>query len=232
LAQAVPEPAPGRPMATRAELQQLAAGLQVNAHSDAALLARVRTRLALGDFRPGDRVRVSVQQDSTLTDTFVVTSDTMLRLRSPAVGAMALRGVLRSELDDSVRHFVARFVVNPVVHAEPLLGIAIEGGVLRAGFYHVAADARLGDAVMAAGGATADARMDKLRVVRDGKTVLQGHALDVAIANGMTVDGAGVEDGDRIVVPQRGAGDLLSGINLLWALVSIAGGIYALSRAF
>ena len=215
-----------RAMATRAELERLAAG------GEPALAALAHQRLAHGDFRPGDRVWISVQGDTALTDTFTVAADTTLHLKSPTVGVLTLDGVLRSELEEATQRYIAQFIVHPVVRAEPLLRLSIQGAVVHAGFYHVAVNAPIGDAVMAAGGTTPDALMSKARVRRSDVTVLEGHALQAAIANGLTVDAADLHDGDQIEIPERRPSGFLSGINLMWALVSIAGGVYALSKAF
>lgn len=223
----------GGPMARRATLERLADGFAGRTDSASrAALARIRERLAHGDFPPGARIYVAVQGDTALTDTFAVASDTTVRFPSPTVGVLPLAGVLRSELQDTVQRYIARFVVHPVVRAEPLVRLSIQGGVLHAGFYDVAVDAPISEAFMAAGGATPEAEMDHLRLERDDRTLLEGHALHDAIAQGLTVSDAGLRDGDEFVVPIHRAGGFTSGLQLVWALVSIAGGVYGLSRAF
>lgn len=229
-----PEPsAADRPLATRAELEALARQLAAGAGSDgAARLARVRARLEGGDFRPGDRLVVTVQGEASLSDTFSVGPTRELLLPSPTVGTLDLAGVLRSELEARVQEYVSRFVLDPVVRARPLLRVSVEGEVVRAGYYDVPADAPLADVLMAAGGATARAEMRKLRIEREGEEILEGSTLERAVADGWTLDEAGLRSGDRLVVERRRDGGLEGNLRFLWVVLSIAGSIYGLSRAF
>ena len=80
-----------RAMATRAELETLAASAEGNEK------AIVQSRLTEGDFQPGDLVALSVIEDETLTDTFTIRAGRTLKL--PNIPEMSLQGVLRSELD-------------------------------------------------------------------------------------------------------------------------------------
>lgn len=220
-------------LATRAALEALAARLAgaPSAGGNAELLARVRARLADGDFRPGDRVLLEVRAESTLTDTFTVDANRELVLPSPTVGTLPLAGVLRSELQDQLARYVARFLQNPVVRARPLVRLSIQGEVARPGYHEVPADAVLAAALMAAGGTTADADLRKARIERDGDAVWKGRALRQAIADGRTLGDAGLRDGDEILVPSR-RGGLGDDLRFVWVVVSLAGGIFGLSRAF
>lgn len=213
-----------RPLATRAELERLVARLRDDAGRQ-EVLQRVRSRLTLGDFRPGDLILLQVQGESTLTDTFAVRATGDLVLPSPVVGALPLGGVLRAELQDTLTRFLSRFLATPVVAAQALIRLSIQGEVAHAGIYGVPADARLSDALMAAGGTTQRADLRKLRLERDGDRRWSGKTVDVPI------DRLGVRDGDQLVVGGRHSGAFNENLRFLWLLVSITGGIYGLSRA-
>ncbi|HET6922683.1 MAG TPA: polysaccharide biosynthesis/export family protein [Anaeromyxobacteraceae bacterium] len=217
-----------RPLATRADLEAL--GRRVDRGS--ALAARVQARLTEGDFQPGDRILIEVRDEPTLTDTFEVGPERELQLPSPAVGVLPLRGVLRSELEPTVAKYLGQFLQRPVVRARSLLRLSIQGEVVRAGFYGVPPDAVLADALMAAGGTTQAADVKKMRIERNGKPLFQGRALQEAIASGRTLDEALLRDGDQIVVAKRKDGAFEGNLRFLWVVVSLAGGIYGLSRAF
>lgn len=219
-----------RSMASREELQALVTRLEGDRRADPQLLARVRTRLANGDFHPGDRVWLTVQGDTALTDTFTVWPDQSLHLPSPTVGSLSLTGTLRSELQPRLQTYVARFVRNPVVRARPLVRVSIQGEVRNAGYYAVPADVELSEVFMAAGGTTPNARTDKARLEREGRTYLEGRDLQMAMAGGNTLDEAGVREGDQFVMPKRGTG-VGEGLRFTWLLVSLTGGVIALSRA-
>jgi len=223
--QAAPDTAlANRPLATRQQLEELS-------RRNGPLAAQARVRLKEGDFRPGDLIRIAVQAESTLTDTFTVSRDRALELPSPIVGKLALTGVLRSELEPKVVEFIGRFVQNAQVHAWPLVRISIQGEVARAGVYGIAPDAVIGDALMAAGGATASADLRKVKIERDGKTVYQGKDVDRALQERRTIDDAALKDGDRIVVARRG-GTTTENLRFVYLITGVAGGIYGLTRIF
>lgn len=228
-----PDSAARRPLATRTALQSAATALAGRDRPTAetrALESLVKRRLTDGDFRPGDLILLEVQGEPTLSDTFSVGPGRELRLPSPAVGTLPLYGVLRSEAAAHVGTFIGRFIHQPVVRVRPLIRLAFEGEVGRAGFHAVPADAPLSDAFMAAHGITAHGDLDKVRIARAGKTVLQGRALRNALARGWTVDDAGLRDGDALVVGGGRVG-VEGRLRFLWVVVSLVGGIYGLTRA-
>ncbi|HET8712191.1 MAG TPA: SLBB domain-containing protein [Gemmatimonadales bacterium] len=208
-----------RPLATREELQ---AALEQAGSSDVAV--RIKSRLNDGDFHRGDRIALMVQAESTLTDTFTVGNGPELMLPPPTTGSMSLKGVLRSELQSKLEEYVGRFRNNPVVRAQPLLRISVQGEVTRAGIYAVPADAQLADALMAAGGTTQFAKPNKVTIERNGKKYWEGSAFDTDL------DVLGLRDGDQIVVDSKRPGGT-DNLRVAALLISIAGGLYGLSRA-
>ena len=234
-AQTDPDSLARRALASRTALEDLARRLEASSPSDptqTSVLTAVRARLDQGDFRPGGRILLAVQNEPALSDTFVVESDCRLRLPQPTVGALSLHGVLRSELEQRVTDYVSQFLREPTVAARPLLRLGVEGEVVRAGFYSVTADAVLADVVIAAGGATANADMKKLRIERNGDAIWEGAALRRAIAEGWTLDEAYLRDGDQVIVGRRRVGTIEGNLRFVWIVISIAGGVYGLSRAF
>ena len=219
-----------KPMASREELQGALARLENDRRADRDVVSRLRQRLEAGDFRPGDRIWLTVQNDTALSDTFAVWPDRALHLPSPTVGTLSLEGTLRSELQQKMQTYVARFLRNPVVRARPLVRVSIQGEVRNAGFYAVPADAELSEVFMAAGGTTPNARTDRVKLEREGRTYLEGRDLQMAMAGGSTLDEAGVREGDQFVMPKKGAG-VGDGLRMTWLLVSLTGGVIALSRA-
>ncbi|MGH7520174.1 MAG: polysaccharide biosynthesis/export family protein [Gemmatimonadales bacterium] len=209
-----------RPLATRAELKS---ALEDAGASE--LAARIKMRLTEGDFRRGDRVALMVQGESTLTDTFTVGSGAELILPPPTTGSLSLKGVLRSELEPTLTEYVGRFRNNPIVRAQPLLRIAVQGEVARGGIYAVPADAQLADALMAAGGTTEFAKANKVTISRNGKAFWEGSAFDTDL------DALGLRDGDQIVVGSSRPGRGTDNLRMAALLISIAGGLYGLSRA-
>ena len=235
LAQSSPESAVYRALATRDQLTAARPALEAKAARDEKarqLLGLLNQRLERGDFLPGDLILMNVQGEETLSDTFTVAGDGTLRLPPPTVGELPLHGVLRSELEPQVRRFVARFVRIPVVRATPLVRVSIQGEVARPGFYGVPADEPVTGAIMSAGGTTANADMRKLKINRNGRTVATGERLQRAINEGLSLEDASVRPGDEILVARKRNGTFMESARLLSFMISIAGGLYGLSRIF
>jgi len=175
-----------------------------------ALMLVTRTMAAQGSisllpsppFQVGDRILLSVEGDSVLSDTFTVVNGPALRL--PEIGDISLANVPRSGLEPYLTRELGRYINEPVVRARALIRVSVMGEVARPGFYAVPVDLVMPDALMIAGGATSSARLEKLQIIRGSAPLLGGAALQDAIARGATLDQLGVRAGDRIEVP-RGA---------------------------
>jgi protein involved in polysaccharide export with SLBB domain len=213
-----------QPLATRAELQTLAKRLE--AKGDQNRLARVRTRLTDGDFRSGERVLLMVQGEEALSDTFTVGVSRELILPRPTVGSVSMKGVLRSELQAHMERYLGRFLEHPVVQAQALIRLSVQGEVENGGIYPVPAEAALSDALMAAGGMTQFAKLKKIKIERNGERIWEGNSLDVSI------NALGLRDGDQIVVDSKRPGELTGSLRFAALIVSIMGGVYGLTRAF
>src|SRR5260370_853313 len=92
-------------------------------------------------------------------------------------------------------------------------------------------DVALSDALTAAGGPTQDAKLDKVRVERVGKRVLEGKELRLAFAEGRTLDEMQLRSGDQFVVPGV-PGHGYDHVRFWATLLSIPVPIYALAHAF
>jgi len=213
---AMRSPAYSEPLKARAEAQA----------------AEARSRLADGDFRVGDRILLVVQGETALTDTFTLGQGQDLVL--PLVGPIPLLGVLHSELESHVTAQLARRIREPRVQARAMVRVAIEGAVARPGFYSVPVGALLGDALMAAGGLAATARVEEARLERSGRSVLSAGAFRQAVTLGRTLDQLDVRAGDRIVVPvqSRGFGGAEGTVRTVSVLISLPLTVFALTQLF
>lgn len=225
-----PDSVAERLLATRAELKLAQTRLAQGGDKDAA--SRIALRLSEGDFQPGDHILLNVQAESTLSDTFVVQPDRSLQLPPPTVGTVSLNGVLRSELEQHLTAYISRFVRNPVVKANPLVRLSVQGEVTRAGFYGVPVRAMLSDALMAAGGTTHDADLKKLKIERGGETIWKDTAVRQALASNLSLDQLGLRNGDEITIGKRRSGGTLEGLRVVALIVSTTVGVYTLTRIF
>ena len=256
--QADSAPPPPRLQATRAALEQLLARLAAaerasDSSGDARAAARleaaaVRARLADGDFQPGDRVLLLVEGgeatleratsggggarsvEQQLSDTFTV--GPARRLTLPVIGVLSLQGVLRSELESHLRSEIGQFIRDPVVHARPLIRVSVLGAVARPGFYSVPADAVVSDALMAAGGPTADAKLQQLRIERSGNELWGGERLQLAVTEGKSLDDLNLRAGDQFIIPGKGRSGSYETVRTVGILLSIPITVYTLTQIF
>jgi protein involved in polysaccharide export with SLBB domain len=230
-------------------LEALAQAPDANAAVRAAALEQataLRTRLAEGDFQPGDRVLIRVEGgeptpdrpaagaprsvERELSDTFSVGASRDLIL--PVIGVISLQGVLRSELEAHLTREFERFIKEPVVRARSLIRVSVVGAVARPGFHAVPTDAIVSDALMAAGGLTTDAKLKDLRIERSGQPLWQGAALQSALAHGRTLDEMNLRAGDQFFVPLRGRSSAFETARTVSILLGIPVTIYTLTRIF
>ncbi len=180
---------------------------------------RIRDRLEQGDFHVGDRVVLSVQGEPNLPDTVLVEPGPQITL--PLFGSISLAGVLRSELSEHLTQELGKVIHDPVVRAQGLMRLSIQGSVYRSGFYVVPADALVSDAIMLAGGPAGSANLDNLRIERGTTTILEGAAMQEALHSGRTLDQLNVQAGDQIVLPEKKAGPW--GVIARYGLIVITG---------
>jgi hypothetical protein len=180
----------------RAELE--AQAKRAEAKGDKAQAYVVHYRLDHGDFHEGDRIVVKVQGSGGFSDTLMVRSGNRLQL--PQMGDFSLDGVLRSEITPAITTYVAKYLRNPVVLANPLVRLGILGSVARPGFYYAPADIPLSDLLMTAGGPTPDADVTKVSVRREGQVILDDANGRTALQEGMSLDMLNLQAGDEISV--------------------------------
>ena len=190
---------------------------------------RVTAQTRTTPFQVGDRILLHVEGDSALSDTFTVVAGPALRL--PEIGEISLAGVPRANLEAHLTRELGRFIKDPVVQARALIRVSVLGEVTRPGYYAVPVDLVLADALMVAGGATKDARVDHLRVLRGNSSLWSGNELQTQIARGATLDQLGIRAGDRIQVPgHRDAESTWRIVGIVVGSLATAVGVIALTH--
>jgi polysaccharide export outer membrane protein len=181
-----------------------------------------------GLVQPGDRILLQVEGEPQLTDTFTVRPGPQLDL--PPLGSVPLAGVRRDEVERTIGDWLRQYLTHPVVRAQTLLRISVLGEVARPGFYALPSDAVVGDVVMAAGGLTPEARLDRAQVTRGGDVRFDRGALRQAILSGATLDALAFRSGDALQVPRRH--DTESTFRILAIVTALPLAIYATTRIF
>lgn len=185
----------------------------------------IRRRLAEGDFQPGDVVRLRVRADTALTGTFGVNGQRELEL--PTYEDVDLTGVLYAEADSVIRAHLGAYIRNPEVRVQVTRRIAVLGAVQNPGFYDLAPSTTLSDALMAAGGPTGNAQLEKIRLRRNGKNVLDGRNPNL---QRVTLAELGPSQDDQLIVPQAGSG--FGAMEALGLLSTLSGIAWGLTRIF
>lgn len=218
---------PGSSVRTRADLETLLESyeqvLQSPAYSEAvkeatrAQAERVIERLTVGDFRLGDRVVLYVEGEPELPDTIQVQAGQTISL--PLFGDISLAGALRSEVQSRITEALREYIRDPIVRAEGLMRMSVQGAVASPGFYLVPADILVGQTLMVAGGPSPNSRLDELRIERGPDIVLEGEELQEAVRLGLTLDQLNLQAGDQLFVPERAPGGFLGNVALVAGLV-------------
>jgi len=216
-AQALPTTSSGAPTRSRSVLEALLVEYQQMVQSPAysqdlkaearSRADQIRERLEEGDFRLGDAVVLFVENEPDLPGRFSVQSSAngpIIML--PVFGEILLRGVLRSELEARITETLSRIIRDPVVRAEGLMRLSVQGAVGAPGFYEVPADILLGQALMEAGGPSSNADLEDLRIERGADILLEGAVLQEELRLGTTLDQLNLQAGDQIVLPAESAG--------------------------
>jgi protein involved in polysaccharide export with SLBB domain len=120
--------------------------------------------------RPGDAVRITVWRRPELSGEFVVDADGSLS--HPLYRAVHLADVPIAVAESRLKTFLATYESNPSFAFEPLLRVTLSGEVTRPNLYSLRPETTIAQAVAIAGGTTPRAHADRVRLLRDGRTVL------------------------------------------------------------
>lgn len=190
----------------------------------------IRNRLDRGDFNPGDRIRLQVDSEPQLNDTFPVGPNQELVL--PVVGVISLHGVLRADLQSAMTRELSRMLRDPIVRATALIRVSVVGEVNKPGFYLLPPTSVVSDALTAASGPSQNAQVEKMYVERAGRRLIEGQPFQQMIAEGRTLDDANIRPGDKIVVPMQNQGNFFETVRTISIILSIPLTIYALTQVF
>lgn len=145
--------------------------------------------------RPGDAIRLSSIREDQLSGTFPVDEQGVVSL--PLLGSVSVKQLPAAELKPRLqKEYGKRLGEYQQVSITLLRRVRVFGAVKNPGIYQVDPTMNLADAVALAGGTTRDGSMDRVRVVRDGKSLRPD---DIGSASGIDA----LRSGDEIVVPER-----------------------------
>ena len=180
--------------------------------------------------RVGDRVLLRVDGNPELSDTFEVAAGPSVVLKE--IGQVPLAGVTRDTLSSYLAHVLARYMRDPVVHAELLIRVGVVGEVGRPGYYSVPDDLLFSDLLMHAGGPTKEANVHKMKLERGREVRWEGEKVNDAVTGQQTLAELGVQSGDQVEIPPVVRHDPLATVQLISILVAIPTAIYAAVKIF
>lgn len=152
----------------------------------------VASRIVL---QPGDAIQLKIWREPLLSGDFFVSDrgETIL----PLIGTRRTGGLPWSQVRDSLLTAFRRELRDPDVDLIPLRRVYVLGSVDKPGVYFADPLGTFAQVIAMAGGTTADGDPTRIRVVRDGRTVIPRTAIDAVMS------ASELASGDQIFVERR-----------------------------
>ncbi len=166
---------------------------------------------------PGDAIQLAFWREPQLSGDYPIDETGTVVL--PLLGARRVTRMSPAELKRTLLEEYSQQVRNQEVRVTFLRRVRILGAVKNPGLYRVDPTMTVGDALALAGGATAEGKLQEIRVSRNGQEVHSRLDIKVQLLGQ-------VRSGDQIVVPERSWFSRNSGY-LVAATISALGVIIA-----
>lgn len=158
--------------------------------------AAAQTAASTEGLNPGDQLRIAVWRNPELSGDFMIAANGTIT--HPLYREIQVTGLPMSAVEDRLRTFLSRYTTNPQFVIQPLVRITVSGEVRTPQILGVPPETTVSQAVVLAGGPTATARLDNVRLLRGGQeTVVNLASADAQAAS------LQIRSGDRIVVAAR-----------------------------
>ena len=190
------------PDATRQELELALARLQQSGSRDDAAASAIRTRLANGDLRAGDRFLLTLATDSVSQREIIVRDSVVVDL--PPLASLPVRGLLRSEVQPALLRHMRRYYRDPEVRVQYLIRVGVTGAVGKPGFFAFPPEASLNDVLQMAGGPAGNAKLKDITAWRYDQRLLDKNRFANEVRSGRTIVEIGLRSGDEVRVPEKG----------------------------
>src|SRR5690349_6593894 len=109
---------------------------------------------AAGFAQPGDQVRITVWPQSAFGPPVTATVDASGTVIIPPAGPLSISRIPISQLRDTVRTRLTKFIREPEVDVQVLRRVTVNGAVIKPDVYYMDVSATLRDAIARAGGIT------------------------------------------------------------------------------
>lgn len=172
--------------------------------------------------RPGDVVKITVWRRPEFTGEFVIAADGSIQ--HPLYQNVKAAGVPLSEVSARLHQYLTQYETNPQFVVEPLFKVAVGGEVRSPNLYALPRETTIAQAVAMAGGPSERGRLDRVRLVRGGRSL----ALDLTRSDEPWAQEP-IRSGDQIMLGRR-RNYLTEYIGPLASVVSVIVSIISLSR--
>src|SRR6476619_1595928 len=124
---------------------------------------------AVDGLNPGDQVRIAVWRNPELSGDFTVAANGTLT--HPLYREIQVTGIPLSAVEDRLRTFLTRYTTNPQFVLQPLVKVIVSGEVRTPNLLSVPPETTVAQALILAGGPTNNARLDHIRLFRQGQEI-------------------------------------------------------------
>jgi len=176
-----------------------------------AALRSVAAQSVVLTLYPGDLIDLKVHPETTLSGPVPVDERGIATF--PVLGPRPVAGLPWAQVRDAVLADYRRELRAPVITLTPLRRVSVLGAVQKAGIYLVDPTLPLAGAIALAEGASEEGDLGRVRVVREGRTLLANVPVERLVVD------ADVRSGDQLFVERRSWWSLNSG-TVVGALIS------------
>lgn len=146
--------------------------------------------------RAGDAVGITVWRDEDLSGEFPVAYDGSVG--HPLLRDVYVVGVPLAEVESRIHARLATLRTNPQFFVQPLLSVSVGGEVRMPSLYRLPPSTSISEAVALAGGASERARLDRVRLFRDGEEI----RVDLTLPEAGLAQ-TPIQSGDQLYVDRR-----------------------------
>lgn len=145
---------------------------------------------------PGDAIKITVWRKDELSGEFPLGPDgTILH---PLYRGINAAGVPMPVIEERLMEYLRRLDANPQFVVQPLFRVAVVGNVRTPALYSLPPGTTASQAIAMAGGPSDRGRLERVRLLREGRT----QVLDLTRA-GPAAGGMVMRSGDQLLVPAR-----------------------------
>ena len=174
---------------------------------------------------PGDGIRLSfLDQEDVTTGDYYIQPNGLVNL--PVIGVININNKDFQEIRAEIEFRYDSLYKDPHLSVNALFRINILGEVATPGFYYVADSEKFTAILAFAGGTTADADLENIKLIRNFKQI--DIDVETIIQEGSTATDFGLKSGDQIFVPRNWWADNYRWITILLSVTALLITAYAL----